>query len=147
MKKLLTLPLVTFFVLVAVFFVGAFSHAAAPGITKAHSNSSQSVTVTFYTDQGTMADGWQTHVGACAARVTQFAFGTEIRLSNTNNQFSCTIEDTGTNVCQDHIDVALPGQVDRAVQLGVQNMKLEVVGFDHHVAQEAAANHPASSGC
>ena len=146
MKKRI-LPLVTISVLLAVFLFGAFAHVAAPGITKANGNSLQSVTVTFYTDQGTMADGQQTHEGACAALITQFPFGTEIRLSNANNQFSCTVEDTGSSVCQNHIDVALPGQVDRAIQLGVQNMALQVVGFDQHVAQEAAANHPRSSGC
>src|SRR5215469_4671178 len=115
MKKRI-LPLATFFVLVAVLLFGAFSHAAAPGITKAASSGLQSVVVTFYTDQGTMADGQQTHVGACAALVTQFAFGTEIQLFNPQNltspQFSCTVEDTGANICQNNIDVALPGQVD-----------------------------------
>src|SRR5262249_47050230 len=130
---------------------GAFSSVGSPGATKAKSSGLQSVTVTFYTDQGTMADGQQTRIGACAALVTQFPFGTEIQLFDPQNltspQFSCTVEDTGTNVCQNDIDVALPGQVGRAIQLGVQHLLLKVVGFDQNVAREAAANHAASVGC
>ena len=79
MKKLI-LPLATFFVLVAVFLLGAFSSVHSSGATKAASNGLLAVAVTFYTDQGTMADGQQTHVGACAALVTQFPFGTQIQL-------------------------------------------------------------------
>src|SRR5262249_42087219 len=97
------------------------------------------------------ADGQQTHIGACAALVTQFPFGTEIQLFDPHNltspQFSCTVEDTGANICQNNIDVALPGQVDRAIQLGVQHLLLKVVGFDQNVADEAAANHATSVGC
>ncbi len=150
MKKL-TLPLVTFFVLVAVFLFGAFSPTTSSDTTKAASSKLQSVAVTFYSDQGTMADGRQTHVGACAALVTQFAFGTKIQLFDPQNlkrpQFSCAIEDTGVHICQNDIDVALPGQADRAIQLGLKQMRLKVVGFDQNVAKEAAANHPVSPGC
>jgi 3D (Asp-Asp-Asp) domain-containing protein len=98
-----------------------------------------------------MADGQQTHVGACAALVTQFSFGTKIQLFDPQNlkrpQFSCTIEDTGAHICQNDIDVALPGQADRAIQLGRKQMMLKVVGFDQHVAELAAANHSVSPGC
>jgi 3D (Asp-Asp-Asp) domain-containing protein len=150
MKKL-TLPLVAFFVLVAVFLFGAFFPIASPSTTQAASSKLQSVAVTFYSDHGTMADGQQTHVGACAALVTQFRFGTKIQLFDPGNlkqpQFSCTIEDTGVHICHNNIDVALPGQADRAIQLGVKQMKLKVVGFDQKMAQEAAANHPVSPGC
>jgi 3D (Asp-Asp-Asp) domain-containing protein len=150
MKKLI-LPLVTFFVLAAVFLFGTFSSVTSSGLTRAASGGLRPVVVTSYTDQGTMADGQQTHVGACAALVTQFPFGTKIQLFDPQNlkrpQFSCTIEDTGVHVCQNNIDVALPGQVDRAIQLGTKQMRLKIVGFDQGVAQEAAANHSVSSGC
>jgi 3D (Asp-Asp-Asp) domain-containing protein len=149
--KKLTLPVVTFFVLVALFLLGTFSSVASPGTTKAASNGLQSVVVTFYSDQGTMADGQQTHIGACAALVTQFPFGTKIQLFDPQNlnspRFSCTVEDTGAHICQNNIDVALPGQADRAIQLGVEHLRLKVVGFDRKVAQVAAANHSVSSGC
>jgi hypothetical protein len=150
MKKL-TLPLVTFFVLVAVLLFGAFFSATSPSGAKGASSSLIPVAVTFYSDQGTMADGQQTHLGACAALETQFAFGTKIQLFSPQNlkqpQFSCTIEDTGVHICQNNIDVALPGQAQRAIQLGLQHMQLKVVGLDQQVAQEAKANHPVSLGC
>ena len=150
MKKLV-FPLVGFFALVAVLLFSVFFSIASSRTTHANSNGLQSVRVTFYTDEGTMADGQQTHVGACAALVTQYAFGTKIQLFDPRDlqksQFSCTIEDTGRNICQSDIDVALPGQVDRAIQLGVEQLQLKVVGFDQRVADEAAANHPVSAGC
>jgi len=149
--KKLVLPLVTFFVLVAVFVCGVFFSATSPSGAKAASGGFTSVAVTFYSDQGTMADGRQTHVGACAALVTQFPFGTKIQLFDSQNrnqpQFSCTIEDTGVHVCQNNIDVALPGQTPKAIQLGLQHMLLKKVGFDQGVADAAAANHPPSPGC
>jgi 3D (Asp-Asp-Asp) domain-containing protein len=150
MKKLIP-PLIIFLALTSVFLVGAFFPVASPGAASAASSSLQSATVTFYSDQGTMADGRQTHIGACAAFVPQFAFGTKIQLFDPGNlkhpQFSCTIEDTGVHICQNDIDVALPGQADRAIQLGHKQMRLKVVGFDQDVAQAAAANHSASLGC
>ena len=88
MKKL-TLPVVTFFVLVALFLLGAFSSVASSGTTKAARGDLQSVVVTFYSDQGTMADGQQTHIGACAALVTQFPFGTKIQLFDPQNLRGC----------------------------------------------------------
>jgi Carbohydrate binding domain len=109
------------------------------------------VVVTFYSDIGLMADGQPTHLGACAALTTQYAFGTMIQLYDPQNlntiQYSCTIEDTGVHICQDNIDVSLPGQTDLAIQLGVKHWLLKVVGFDQNVANEAAANHPSSPGC
>lgn len=150
MKKLVS-PIIIFLVLAAVFSIGALFRVASPVAANAASGRLQSVVVTFYTDQGTMADGQQTHIGACAAFVPQFAFGTELELFNPsdlqNPQFSCTVEDTGGHICQNNIDVALPGQVNRAIQLGAERMQLKVVGFDQNVAQEAAANHAVSQGC
>lgn len=109
------------------------------------------VSVTFYTDEGLMADGQETHLGACAVWVKQFPLGTMIKLydpSNLNQAvYSCTAEDTGTHICNNNIDVAMPGQVSEAIQLGVKSMQLQVVGFDNVVAQEAVANHPSSQGC
>ena len=98
-----------------------------------------------------MADGNQTHDGACAAQVDQFPFGTEIQLFSAddpnNPEFSCTIEDTGSNVCTGDIDVSRPGELDFALNFGRQDMQLQVVGFDQSVADQAAANNPSSSGC
>jgi 3D (Asp-Asp-Asp) domain-containing protein len=149
--KKFTLPLVTFFVLVAILLFGAFFSATSPSGAKAASSSLTPVAVTFYSDQGTMADGQQTHLGACAALVTQFAFGTKIQLFSPQNlnqpQFSCTIEDTGVHICQNNIDVALPGQTQRAIQLGLQHMQIKVVGLDQQVATVAKANHAVSLGC
>ena len=109
------------------------------------------VSVTFYTDQGLMADGQETHLGACAVWVKQFPLGTMIKLYDpsdlTQAVYSCTAEDTGTHICNNDIDVAMPGQVTQAIQLGVKSMQLQVVGFDKVVAQEAVANHPSSQGC
>jgi 3D (Asp-Asp-Asp) domain-containing protein len=109
------------------------------------------VSVTFYTDEGLMADGQETHVGACAVFRNQFPLGTELALYDPSNLsqpvYTCTAEDTGTAICQNDIDVAMPGQVQEALQLGNKQMLAEVVGFDQTVAQEAAANHPASMGC
>jgi 3D (Asp-Asp-Asp) domain-containing protein len=109
------------------------------------------VSVTFYTDEGLMADGVETHIGACAVFRNQFPLGTELALYDPANLgqpvYTCTAEDTGTAICQNDIDVALPGQVEEAIQLGRKPMLAQVVGFDQTVAQEAAANHPASMGC
>ena len=109
------------------------------------------VSVTFYSDQGFMADGQQTHRGACAVWAKQFPLGTMIKLYDPSDLsqavYTCTAEDTGTHICQNNIDVALPGQDALAIQLGVKSMKLQVVGFDNVVAQEAIDNHPASQGC
>jgi len=110
-----------------------------------------SVKVTFYTDDGTMADGQQTHVGACAVYIPQFPLGTEIALYDPNNLstpvYTCTAEDTGTAICQNDIDVAMPGQVNEAISKGAEQLMLKITGFDSTVAAEAAANHPASQGC
>lgn len=109
------------------------------------------VSVTFYTDQGFMADGQETHLGACAVWSKQFPLGTMIKLYDPSNLkqavYSCTAEDTGTHICNNDVDVAMPGQVAQAIQLGVKSMQLQVVGFDNVVAQEALANHPSSQGC
>ncbi|HEY4384636.1 MAG TPA: carbohydrate-binding protein [Ktedonobacteraceae bacterium] len=109
------------------------------------------VTATFYTDIGAMADGQQTHIGACAVYIPQFPLGTMINLYSPDNlsqpAYTCTAEDTGTHICQNNIDVALPGQVSEAIQLGVKPMQLQVVGFDSLIAQEAASNHYSSVGC
>jgi 3D (Asp-Asp-Asp) domain-containing protein len=133
---------------------------ATPGVTPTAtpatgSQQSQSgmtsVSVTFYTDEGTMADGQQTHIGACAVYIPQYPLGTEMSLYNPDNfsqpAYTCTAEDTGTHICQNNIDVALPGQVSEAIQLGVQEMELKVTGFNSQVAQDAAANHYSSVGC
>src|SRR6266480_5544401 len=62
------------------------------------------VKATFYTDVGTMADGHPTHVGACAAYLPQFPFGTVLKLYHPNNlnqpAYTCTVEDSGTHICQ-----------------------------------------------
>ncbi len=114
-------------------------------------NGLTAVSVTFYTDIGLMADGNETHLGACAVWVTQFPFGTTFNLYYPDNlnqvAYSCTAEDTGTHICENDVDVALPGQDQVAVQLGVQSMLLQVTGLDQTVAQEAAANHATSQGC
>lgn len=110
-----------------------------------------SVTATFYTDIGTMADGQQTHLGACAVYIPQFPLGTKISLYYSGDlsqpAYTCTAEDTGTHICWNDIDVALPGEVAEAIQLGDQQMLLQVTGFDSQIAQEAAANHYSSVGC
>jgi 3D (Asp-Asp-Asp) domain-containing protein len=109
------------------------------------------VSVTFYSDQGLMADGNETHLGACAAWIDQFPFGTMLKLYDPSNlksaAYSCTVEDTGTHICKNNIDVSLPGQAQLAIQLGIKSMQLQVVGFDQVVAQQAANNHPSSHGC
>lgn len=108
------------------------------------------VKATFYTDVGNMADGHPTHVGACAAYIPQFPFGTMLKLYHPNdlNQpaYTCTVEDSGTHICQDDIDVWI-ASVPEALQLGVEDMQAQVVGVDQAIAQDAANNHPASPGC
>ena len=109
------------------------------------------VKATFYTDVGTMADGHQTHVGACAAYLPQFSFGTMLKLYHPNNlnqpAYTCTVEDSGTHICQNNIDVWI-ASVPEALQLGVQDMQVQVVGFDKAIAQDAVNNHPTSkTGC
>jgi 3D (Asp-Asp-Asp) domain-containing protein len=108
------------------------------------------IKATFYTDVGTMADGHPTHVGACASYLPQFPFGTMLKLYHPNdlNQpaYTCTVEDSGTHICQDNIDVWI-ASVPEALQLGVQDMQAQVVGLDKTIAQDAANNHPASPGC
>jgi 3D (Asp-Asp-Asp) domain-containing protein len=108
------------------------------------------VKATFYTDVGLMADGHSTHPGACAAYIAQFPFGTMLKLYHPNdlNQpaYTCTIEDSGTHICQGNIDVWI-ASVPEALQLGVEDMQAQVVGFDKTIAQDAANNHPASLGC
>ncbi|HEY4032902.1 MAG TPA: hypothetical protein VGL94_02945 [Ktedonobacteraceae bacterium] len=108
------------------------------------------VKATFYTDVGSMADGHPTHVGACAAYLPQFPFGTMLKLYHPNdlNQpaYTCTVEDSGTHICQDDIDVWI-ASVPEALQLGVEDMQAQVVGFDKTIAQDAANNHPTSPGC
>jgi 3D (Asp-Asp-Asp) domain-containing protein len=109
------------------------------------------VSVTFYSDKGLMADGQETHLGACAVWIKQYPFGTMFKLYDASNLnqavYSCTAEDTGTHICANDIDVSLPGQDTLAIQLGVKSMQLQVVGFDTVVAQEALDNHPSSQGC
>ena len=152
MKKY-RLPLFIFLTLSLVFLLGALLTLYRSGVAKAAAAKShlQSVAVTFYSDQGLMADGQETHLGACAALISQFPFGTEISLfgpSDLNNaKYNCTIEDTGVHICQNDIDVALPGQSAEAIQSGLQHLLLQVVGFNQTVANEAAANHPTSLGC
>ena|SRR5436305_1879844 len=150
MKKL-TLPLVTFFTLISVLVLGAFLHSVSPDTTKAANGHLDPVVVTFYSDQGVMADGQLARLGACAAFLNQYPFGTRVQLFDSQNlnqpQFSCTIEDTGGHVCQNNVDVALPGQTPRAIQLGLKHMLLQVVGLDQTVAQKAALNHFLSPGC
>ena len=150
MKKLL-FPYGTLLALAGVLLFGVFTSVTQGQAVEAASNRLLPVIVTAYSDQGTMADGHQTRLGACAALVTQFPFGTKIQLFSPNNLnqpvFSCTVEDTGTHVCQNHIDVAMPGLAQRAIQFGRQQMLLKRVGQDQQVAKDAAANHPTSSGC
>jgi len=108
------------------------------------------IKATFYTDVGTMADGHPTHVGACASYLPQFPFGTMLKLYHPNylNQpaYTCTVEDSGTHICQDNIDVWI-ASVPEALQLGVEDMQAQVVGLDQTIAQDAKNNHPASPGC
>lgn len=97
-----------------------------------------------------MADGHPTHVGACASYLPQFPFGTMLKLYHPNdlNQpaYTCTVEDSGTHICQDDIDVWI-ASVPEALQLGVEDMQAQVVGLDKTIAQDAANNHPTSPGC
>ena len=144
MKKYF-LPLAVLFALVSVFTVGTVS-------AKSGGNGQlTTVSVTFYSDQGLMADGQPTHIGACAALISQFKFGTEIQLFDPKDlnhaKFSCTVEDTGSHICQNDIDVALPGQAREAINLGIESLGLKVVGFDQKVADEAAKNHVTNLGC
>jgi 3D (Asp-Asp-Asp) domain-containing protein len=109
------------------------------------------IVATFYTDVGTMADGHPSHVGACAAYLPQFPFGTELKLYYPNNlnqpAYTCTVEDSGTRICQDNIDVWI-ASVPEALQLGRPTMQAQVVGLDKAIAQDAANNHPTSpTGC
>src|SRR5258708_7223486 len=110
-----------------------------------------SVKATFYTDVGTMADGHPSHVGACAAYLPQFPFGTMLKLYHPNDlkqpAYTCTVEDSGTHICHNNIDVWI-ASVPEALQLGVQDMQAQVVGVDQAIAQDAANNHPISkTGC
>ncbi len=110
-----------------------------------------SVKATFYTDVGTMADGHPTHVGACAAYLPQFPFGTMLKLYHPNDlkqpAYTCTVEDSGTHICQNNIDIWI-ASVPEALQLGVEDMQAQVVGVDKAIAQDAANNHPTSkTGC
>ena len=126
-------------------------HTATSTPTGTPNSNLEPVTVTFYSGTGLMADGQPAHLGACEALVTQFPFGTRIHLFDPNNlqkaKYACTIEDTGKQICQNDIALALPGQMPEAIQLGTQHLLLQVVGFDQQVAEEAVANHPTSPGC
>ncbi len=125
--------------------------AAPPAAAAAPPSGMTSVAVTIYTDIGYMADGNQTYQGACSVWTPQFPFGTTFNLYYPNDLsqvvFSCTAEDTGVHICQNDVDVALPGQVQEAIQFGVQTMELQTTGFNQTVANEAAANHATSQGC
>ncbi|HWS84987.1 MAG TPA: hypothetical protein VN207_12105 [Ktedonobacteraceae bacterium] len=135
------------------------SSAAAPAssgpnrpIVQNHPSTGQmtAIKATFYTDVGTMADGHPTHVGACASYLPQFPFGTMLKLYHPNDlnhpAYTCTVEDSGTHICQNNIDVWI-ASVPKALQLGVEDMQAQVVGLDKTIAQDAANNHPASPGC
>lgn len=150
LKKVL-FPYGTLLALLAVLLYGGYTAFTSRQATDAASSSFQSVSVTAYSDQGTMADGHQAHFGACAALTSQFPFGTEVQLFNANNpnqaQIQCVVEDTGSHVCQNTIDVAMPGHTNSAIQFGRQQMLLKVIGRDAQIASDAVANHVTGSGC
>ncbi|GCF11135.1 hypothetical protein [Dictyobacter arantiisoli] len=109
------------------------------------------VMVTFYNDIGAMADGQQTHRGACAVYSAQFKLGTTFDLyasaTATTPAYHCTAEDTGTEVCSNHVDVFLPLSTSTLMQMGAPSMYLQLTGVNQTVVQEAADNHPNSMGC
>jgi hypothetical protein len=125
-------------------------------------DSLQPICATFYNDNGLMADGQNTHPGACAGWATQYPFGTTLGLYKTADAsgqpvYQCTIEDVfggfiGTSTdekmgfCQNHIDV-WDGDVNADIQRGVQPMFLKVTGMDQDIAAKAKANDPSSPGC
>ena len=88
-----------------------------------------SMVVRAYTIQGKMADGKQTHVGACAVSAAQFPLGTILKLYNEDGSFDrqCVAEDTGHGISNGEIDVAMPGDEAGAARWGVRHMLVEVV--------------------
>lgn len=87
------------------------------------------VTVRAYTLQGPMADGKQTHAGACAVSAAQFPLGTILYLYNADGSFNrqCLAEDTGSDIQYGQIDVAMPGDVNGATNWGTRHMWARVV--------------------
>lgn len=87
------------------------------------------VTVSAYTLEGAMADGKQTHVGACAVSTAQFPLGTILYLYNPDGSFNrqCIAEDTGGSVQVGQIDIAMPGDTAGAVRWGVRHLLARIV--------------------
>ena len=82
------------------------------------------VEVSAYTIEGAMADGKQTHAGACAVSTAQFPLGTILYLYNADGSFSrqCIAEDTGNFIHVGQIDVAMPGDAAGAVRWGIRHL-------------------------
>lgn len=108
------------------------STAIAVVVTPTHSiNHAQMISIEAhaYTIQGTMANGKQTHIGACAVSIAQFPLGTILKLYNADKTFNrqCVAEDTGGGIGYGQIDVAMPGDEKGAARWGVRRMWVEVV--------------------
>jgi len=88
-----------------------------------------SVTVRAYALQGPMADGKQTHAGACAVSTAQFPLGSILYLYNADGSFNrqCLAEDTGGDIQYGQIDVAMPGDATGATNWGTRYMWARVV--------------------
>jgi len=71
-----------------------------------------------------MADGKQTHVGACAVSTAQFPLGTILYLYNADGSFNrqCLAEDTGNDVHVGQIDIAMPGDAAGATRWGIRHL-------------------------
>ena len=124
---------------------------ATPTGNSSMNGSRLKVMVTYYNDNGAMADGQQSHQGACAVFRSEFELGTTFDLyssaTSSSPVYHCTAEDTGSEVCTDHVDVFLPLSTEELLQMGTTTMYLQLTGVDQTVVQEAAANHPSSMGC
>ena len=88
------------------------------------------VQVRAYTIEGKMADGKMTHAGACAVSLNQFPLGSILALYNKDDHTlnrQCTAEDSGGDIQDGQIDLAMPGDSDGAQRGGVRDMLVHVV--------------------
>jgi len=97
------------------------------------------VHVRAYTIEGMMADGKATHVGACAVSPDQFPLGTVLYLYNKDDHTfnrQCTAEDTGGDIEDGEVDIALPGDSEEATKWGQKDLLARVVrrGWDDNNA-------------
>ncbi|GAC1484057.1 MAG: hypothetical protein NVS2B12_38940 [Ktedonobacteraceae bacterium] len=87
------------------------------------------VQVRAYTIEGKMADGKMAHSGACAVSPSQFPLGTVLYLYNKADKTfnrKCTAEDTGGDVQDGQIDLAMPGDTVGAMKWGTKDLLARV---------------------